>query len=84
MELISSLTQERGKFSEAFLICEDRRAVVSIESTPFEYWLATTDPKDLAFLEEMKRQKPEASKLQILMDLAVSHPFGYQLSGVKQ
>jgi conjugal transfer ATP-binding protein TraC len=84
MELISSLAQERGKFSEAFLICEDRRSVVSIESTPFEYWLATTDPKDLAFLEEMKRQKPEATKLQLLMELAVSHPFGYQLSGVKQ
>ena len=81
MELVSSLTQERGKFSEAFLMCEDRRAVVSIESTPFEYWLATTDPRDLALLENMKREMPQVSKLEILKKLAEQHPFGAQTRG---
>lgn len=83
MDLVASLSQERGKFSEAFLICEDRRAVVSIESTPFEYWLATTDPKDLTLLEESRRNKPASSKFQILEELAAKYPFGAQISGVK-
>lgn len=80
INLISSLSQERGKFSEAFLICEDRRAVVSIESTPFEYWLATTDPKDLSMLEEMRRRRPESSKLEMLKELARLYPSGTQAS----
>ena len=81
MDLVASLSQERGKYSEAFLICEDRRAVVSIESTPFEYWLATTDPKDLALLETTKRKSPAAAKLEILQSLAARYPFGAQNTG---
>ncbi len=83
MNLVASLSQERGKYSEAFLICEDYRAVVSIESTPFEYWLATTDPKDLALLKDEKRKSPAASKLKILENLALNYPFGAQAIEVK-
>src|SRR4051812_2142317 len=41
IDLINSLQQERGLYSEAFLMAEDSRAVVVIDSTPLEYWLAT-------------------------------------------
>lgn len=49
---VQSLSQVKGQFSEAFLVCEDKKAVVSVESTPFEYWLATTDPKDFGLLKQ--------------------------------
>ncbi len=54
VSLIDSLSQVKGKFSEAFLMCEDDKGVVSIEATPLEYWLATTDPKDFALLTQIE------------------------------
>lgn len=76
VELISSLTQERGSYSEAFLMAEDSRAVVIIESTPLEYWLATTDGRDLGKIEEYKKTFPEISQLEILKKLAIEFPIG--------
>ena len=76
VDLISSLQQERGSYSEAFLMAEDARAVVIIESTPLEYWLATTDGRDLGKIEEFKKQNPEISQLEILKKLADKFPKG--------
>jgi conjugal transfer ATP-binding protein TraC len=56
ISLVDSLSQVKGKFSEAFLMCEDERGVVSIESTPLEYWLATTDPRDFALLKDTEKE----------------------------
>jgi conjugal transfer ATP-binding protein TraC len=81
MQLISSLYQERGYYSEAFLMAQDDRAVVAIESTPLEYWIATTDPRDLAKLEEVKKAQPEKSPLDVLKELAETHPTGIASSG---
>ena len=53
--LVKSLRQEKGAYSEAFLIAQKDRCVAVIESTPLEYWIATTDPKDLARIEEESR-----------------------------
>jgi conjugal transfer ATP-binding protein TraC len=55
MSLINSLTRVKGQFSEAFLMCEDERGLVSIESGPLEYWLATTDPLDFTLLKDTER-----------------------------
>lgn len=77
VSLISSLTQERGFYSEAFLMVEDRRCVVAIESTPLEYWLATTDPRDLAQIEHLQKSKPHMSNLDVLNELAKQYPRGY-------
>lgn len=74
--LVASLHQERGSFSEAFLIAEDNRSVVAIESTPLEYWLATTDPRDLGKIEEVKVLNPEKPLLEVLKQLAETHPRG--------
>lgn len=76
VELISSLQQERGSFSEAFLMAEDARAVVIIESTPLEYWLATTDGRDLGKIEEYKKNNPELRQLSVLKRLSVEFPKG--------
>jgi conjugal transfer ATP-binding protein TraC len=75
--LVESLEQERGKFSEAFLIAEDNRAVVLIESTPLEYWLATTDGRDIGKINEYKKLYPELDELSLLKKLADDYPIGF-------
>jgi type-IV secretion system protein TraC len=81
VELIGSLRQERGSYSEAFLMAEDQRAVVVIESTPLEYWLATTDARDLGKIDEMKTACPEKNNLEILKELSTKYPRGFASSG---
>lgn len=81
MHLISSLTKKHGIYSEAFLMCGDDRSVVSIESTPLEYWIATTDARDLSKIEEVENNEPEISKIAVLIRLASLYPEG--MAGVK-
>ena len=76
VDLISSLQQEKGVYSEAFLICEDKKSVVVIEGTPSEYWLATTDPKDLALLEKQKSKYPNLTQMQLIFKIAEEFPQG--------
>ena len=56
IELISSLEQKRGEYSEVFLINNDKRGVLRVCPTPLEYWIATTHPADLERIEEWKRE----------------------------
>jgi len=72
--LVQSLTQVKGEYSEAFLLCEERRAVVSVESTPLEYWLATTDPRDFALLKS--EEATGKSGLSLLEHLSARYPMG--------
>ena len=74
--LIASLHQERGVYSEAFLMAQDRRTVVAIESTPLEYWIATTDPRDIAAIESATKTAPAVPTLDILRTLAERYPRG--------
>ncbi|MBI3294437.1 MAG: ATP-binding protein [Deltaproteobacteria bacterium] len=72
MKAVASLKQERGVYSEAFLIAGDERAVVAVESTPLEYWLATTDPKDVAEIAKASAD----GKSDVLKDLSERYPRG--------
>ena len=74
---VQSLTQVKGQFSEAFLVCEDKKAVVSVESTPFEYWLATTDPKDFGLLKQ-EQSATGKEGLPLIEHLAEKFPMGAQ------
>lgn len=76
MALVASLHQERGLYSEAFLMAQDSRAVVAIDSTPLEYWIATTDPRDLAAIEAEAAGSPSQDSLSILTTLAGRYPRG--------
>lgn len=76
MELIASLTSEKGRFSESFLIAEDKRSVVRIESTPLEYWLATTEPKDLTLMNEVRHREGFSDQIELLRFLAKKFPRG--------
>ncbi len=76
MDLVASLTAEKGVYSESFLMAENQKVVVRIESTPLEYWLATTDPSDLVLINKLKAEMPEADDLSIMKTLSKSHPHG--------
>lgn len=76
MDLVASLTAEKGGYSESFLMAENQKVVVRIESTPLEYWLATTDPSDLVLINKLKAEMPEADDLLIMKALSKSHPHG--------
>jgi conjugal transfer ATP-binding protein TraC len=74
--LVESVNSKKGYFSEAFLIAGDHKQVVAIESTPLEYWLATTDPKDIEALQNQKRGSPDLSERELLLKLAEKFPRG--------
>ena len=63
-------------YSEAFLLAQKDRAVVVVEATPLEYWIATTDPKDLAALEKAQKESSMLSHIAILQSLASHFPKG--------
>jgi type IV secretory pathway VirB4 component len=75
MDLVASLRQERGLYSEVFLLCEGQRAVLAIEPTPLEYWIATTDPRDLTFIETFSAEN-SMNQLETLRHLAEKYPRG--------
>lgn len=77
MSLIGSLRQQKGAYSEAFLIYNENRTVIRAVPSPVEYWLATSDATDNAKIEEVRRQNPEWTLRQIIADFAERYPFGY-------
>lgn len=75
--LIQSLHQKKGEFSESFLLSgPDHRIVAVIEPTPLELWIATTDPRDLTAIENLKKEKPHLSQLDLLTELSEKYPKG--------
>jgi len=56
INLIHSLQQRKGEFSEGFMIEGDHRQVVRIFPSPFEYWLSTSDAGDNKYLSDLKDQ----------------------------
>lgn len=77
VDLVQSLSQKKGVYSECYLISgTQRRTLAVIEPTPIELWLATTDPKDLRIIDQRKRENPEKSAFEVLRDLAREFPLG--------
>lgn len=76
MKLIESLESKKGFFSEAFLIAGDDRQVVVMDSLPLEYWIATTDSKDLQSIEREVEKHLELSGLTLLEHMAERFPRG--------
>ncbi len=76
IKMVKSLYQEKGKLSQAFLLAQKNRIIAVVESTPLEYWIATTDPKDLGTLDKFIFSNPTASKLESLASLSSHYPQG--------
>ena len=55
LELVHSLVQKKGEYSEGFMIEGDHRQVVRIYPSPFEYWLSTSDAGDNQYLDLLKK-----------------------------
>ena len=53
LELIQSLKQKKGFYSEGFLIEGLESQVIQIHPSPMEYWLATSDASDNNYLTEL-------------------------------
>jgi conjugal transfer ATP-binding protein TraC len=81
LSLIESLHQVHGSYSQAFLISEDKHALVNIEPTPLEYWLSTSDPRDVTLFEDRTQGSPWKTSLQVLKELSCEFPFGAVASG---
>jgi type IV secretory pathway VirB4 component len=76
---IQNLRSRKGHFSEALLVTGVDRQVVRIESTPLEYWLATTAPADLSHLNRQGfAQADTQTKISIINAAAKEHPHGIQ------
>ena len=81
VELVNSLKQKIGHYSETYLLSgQNHRSVVNVEPTPLELWLATTNPRDLKVIELEKQKYPEKSQLEILKSLAEKFNHGIQNS----
>lgn len=78
MALISSLRQQKGSFSEAFLIANEKRSVIRVVPTSVEYWLATSDAADNALLAQVRERYKERTLPEIVHWLATHFPKGSQ------
>ena len=78
VELVNGLKQKQGHYSQAYLLSgQKNRSVITIEPTPLELWIATTNPKDLKVIEERKASHPDKDQLDILKELAAEYPHGH-------
>ncbi|QAT16681.1 putative conjugative transfer protein TraC [Candidatus Velamenicoccus archaeovorus] len=75
IELLKSVETQKGRFSEALMISDSSRGVIRLVPDPFLYWLATSDAKDNAYLEE-KVKKFEGRYLEALSECAKEKPYG--------
>lgn len=54
LNLIYSLEQKKGEYSEGFMIEGDYRQVVRINPSPFEYWVSSSDAQDNRYIQTLK------------------------------
>jgi type IV secretory pathway VirB4 component len=76
LALISSLRQQKGVFSEAFMIANEDRSVIRVYPTPIEYWLVTSDREDNSALETYRRENPQKTIAEVIYEMALRYPKG--------
>jgi type-IV secretion system protein TraC len=74
LELIQSLAQKKGEYSEGFMIEGDHRQVVRIYPSPFEYWLSTSDAGDNQYIESLKKEG--YTLVSAIEEAAIQYPNG--------
>lgn len=80
LDIVHSLGQKKGEFSEGFMIEGDHRQVVRIFPSPFEYWLSTSDAQDNAYLAELRTQG--LGLVQAIEKAAEEYPHGVAIGRV--
>ncbi len=56
LNLIQSLEQRKGVFSEGFLISGESRLVIRIKPSPLEYWISTSDARDNQLIQKLTEE----------------------------
>lgn len=74
LNLIYSLEQRKGEFSEGFMIEGDHRQIIRIYPSPFEYWLSTSDASDNRHIQELRESG--LSLVQAIEEAARTYPNG--------
>jgi type IV secretory pathway VirB4 component len=64
LEIVGNLRSVKGEFSEFFMINGDKKRFLKLEPTSEDYWLSTTNPSDLDFLNHFLTKHPELTELQ--------------------
>ncbi len=77
MALIGSLRQQKGSYSEAFLIFNEDRTVIRAVPSSVEYWLATSDSTDNSMIAAEREKFADSSLRQIVTALADRYPYGF-------
>ncbi|MEM4134423.1 MAG: TraC family protein [Candidatus Micrarchaeia archaeon] len=55
MDILKTIKTQKGKYSEVYVKLEEKKGVIRLIPSPFEYWLFTTDPKDLQKIKEIQQ-----------------------------
>ena len=66
LETAKGLNLVKGEYSEIFLMQNGKKSVLRIQADPLAYYIATSDPADKRLIEQMEKENPDASKLEIL------------------
>lgn len=74
LNLVYSLEQRKGEFSEGFMIEGDHRQVIRIYPSPFEYWLSTSDASDNRHIQELREKG--MSLVEAIEEAARTYPNG--------
>lgn len=65
-----------GHYSEVFIKFDDHAVIAKVEPNPLEYWIATTDPADLAEETKLRVKEPRKTDFEIFETLARQFPGG--------
>ncbi len=79
---VRELEVKPGRYSEIFILFDQRSVLAKLEPSPLEYWIATTDPTDLAEEKRLRSEYPSDSNLAALERLAKKYPNGVNKSEV--
>jgi type IV secretory pathway VirB4 component len=71
-----SLTQAKGRYSEAFLQVQHHSEVVQVIPSPIAYWMATTNARDKHVEASLKERNPGVAPIKLLEALANRLPHG--------
>jgi type IV secretory pathway VirB4 component len=70
LEIVGSLRSIKSRYSEFFMINGDKKRFLRLEPTAEDYWLATTNPQDIEFINKFKSSRLELNELQACKEIA--------------
>ena len=79
---VRELEVRPGRYSEIFILFDQKSVLAKLEPSSLEYWIATTDPTDLAEEKRVQNEYSDDSSIALLERLAKKYPNGVKKSGV--